>query len=404
MKLTELEGKHLLLIGMGKEGQATYNFLKKHLKTAQIETADEQDGPGYLDKQTNFELAIKSPGVPPRLVTIPYTTSTNIFFANFKGFSIGITGTKGKSTTTKLTYDILKAAGKKVALAGNIGVPLLQVLDEFNDSDGITVCELSSYQLEGFNYAPNIAVITNLYHAHVPHHGSWEKYVAAKANITARAQASDCFIYNPAFEELRQIAKQTKAQAVEIEKSPLAQSPQLPGTFNGDNIRTAQTIAHVLKIDDAHIKTAMEKFEPLPHRLQFIGEHHGIKFYDDAASSTPESTVAALQTLDNIKTLLLGGENRDYDFSEIAQLIKTTGIKNIVLFPDSDVVIEKLLPKDQVNILKTRSMAEAVEFAYKNTPSGGICLLSTGAPSFTVWKNFEIKGQQFQQEVAKQAS
>src|SRR5687768_10162404 len=186
MKLSELEGKRILLIGMGKEGQATYDFLKKHLKQAIIETTDQKDGPNYLNKQADFELAIKSPGVPESQIKIPYTSSTNIFFANFKGFTIGITGTKGKSTTTKLTYDILKHAGKPAILAGNIGVPMLQALDEFNDPNGIAVCELSSYQLEGFQYVPDIAVITNIYDAHLPHHGGRENYVAAKFNIVAK--------------------------------------------------------------------------------------------------------------------------------------------------------------------------------------------------------------------------
>ena len=401
MKLAELEGKKILIVGMGSEGKATLKFLKKHLQDAQIETVDEKSGPNYLDKQENYDLAIKSPGVALSALNIPFTTSTNIFFANFRGYTIGITGTKGKSTTTKLTYDILKAAHKPALLAGNIGVPMLEALEKNNVEETIAVCELSSYQLEGFNYSPNIAAITNIYNAHLPHHQGRDNYVAAKASILGKATPETIYLYNPDFRELVELAQQTPAQTIAISKKPLAQPTQLAGDFNAANIVMAQTIATILEVPKSIIVAAINGFEPLPHRQQLLGTFRSIKFYDDATSTTPESTVAALETLQPVDTLLLGGQDTGYDFSSLAATLLKTNVHNLVLFPDSGTKIKKLLADEQFNILETTSMEEAVKFAYEHTRPGGICLLSTATPSFTVWSSYLEKADLFKKFAEK---
>ncbi|MCX6722890.1 MAG: hypothetical protein NT094_02355, partial [Candidatus Staskawiczbacteria bacterium] len=150
-----------------------------------------------------------------------------------------------------------------------------------------------------------------------------------------------------------------------------------------------------LGVSDKIIKEAIQKFKPLPHRLEFVGEFKGIKFYDDAISTTPESTIMAIETLKNVDTIFLGGQDRGYNFGQLEKVIKKYKIKNAVIFPDSG----KKIKIKGLNILKTKKMQDAVKFAYKNTATGKICLLSCASPSYSLWKNFEEKGDQFKKFV-----
>ena len=150
-------------------------------------------------------------------------------------------------------------------------------------------------------------------------------------------------------------------------------------------------------LDDQDIKKGLKTFKTLPHRLAKVGTFKGITFYDDAISTTPESTIRGLQTLGRVETIFLGGLDRGYDFTNLRKVLKKSGVKNIVLFPDTGKRILK--SKKDYNILETTSMEQAVVFAYKNTTPGNICLLSTASPSYSVWKNFEEKGDLFQKWV-----
>ncbi len=152
MKLEKLADKKILVVGLGIEGAATVRFLRRYVPSAKIETTDQKNGSDYLDNQEQYDLAIKSPGVSSDVIRIPYTTATNIFFANTQGMVIGVTGTKGKSTTSSLIYDILKTAKKRVHLCGNIGKPLLDELRVSRDDHDIYVVELSSYQLDDIRF------------------------------------------------------------------------------------------------------------------------------------------------------------------------------------------------------------------------------------------------------------
>ena len=166
------------------------------------------------------------------------------------------------------------------------------------------------------------------------------------------------------------------------------------GAHNLNNIKAAIKVARLFKISDSVIKKAIKNFKPLPHRLEFVGEFKGIKFYDDAISTTPESTIMAIKALKNIGTIFLGGQDRGYDFRELEKILKLYRIQNIVLFPETGNRILK--SRKGFNIFETRSINNAVKFAFKNTPKGRICLLSTASPSYSIWKNFEEKGDLFQ--------
>lgn len=419
MKIKELEHKKILILGFGMEGHATLKFLKHFFPNkpdSEIGTADAKDGPDYLERQKDYDLVIKAPGIPRRLVTIPYTTATNIFFANTKSTVIGITGSKGKSTTTSLIYEILRKAGKNASLLGNIGRPMLDQLVEGESSGLISVCELSSYQCEDLKYSPHISLFVSFFPDHMDYHGSLEAYWNAKKNIVGNATSADFFVFNRDFEKLAELAIELGARSFASKPKIIPFASELPfseddipllGKHNTDNVRGAYSVAKLLGISDDVILAAVKEFKSLPHRLQHVGEFKGIVFYDDAISTTPESAIAALDALRakgmQVGTMLLGGKNRGYDFSELAKRLIEHKVKHIVLFSESgkDILaaLRSIPAGDFIQAYEAVDMQSAVKYAFHNTKKGDICLLSSASPSYSLWKNFEEKGDEFQELV-----
>lgn len=405
MKLNELENKKILVVGMGVEGAATVRFLRRYLPHAVIGTTDQKDGSDYLEKQSEYELVIKSPGIQKSLIRIPYTTATNIFFANTKGKVIGVTGTKGKSTTASLIYEILKTAKKNVHLCGNIGKALLDELRVNQDVHDMYVVELSSYQLDDIRYSPHIAVFINIFPEHMNYHGSLENYVVAKKNIVKFSTAHDYLVYNNEYPQLEDLARQTKAKPVPFVKQLPFPSSDIPllGAHNRDNVRAAVTVGSMLGIPIATMRNAVKHFKSLPHRLQNIGTYKGITFYDDAISTTPESTIVAINSLTTIGTILLGGLDRGYDFKQLVDAVIQHDIKKVIYFPDTGVKIAGLIKEKDpsVSLFSATNMDAAVKLCFQHTPKKTICLLSCASPSYSLWKNFEEKGDLFQKFVKK---
>ena len=390
-------------MGYGKEGEVTKKYLKKYYPKLKIGIADAKQGSGYLKKQEHFDIAIKTPGIKKELITIPYTTATNMFFSQIQGKHpiIGITGSKGKSTTSTLMYEILKKAGKHVQFLGNIGQPMLQALLKPIAKDTIFVLELSSYQLDDIAFSPDIAIVTNLFEEHMDYHGNLKNYYEAKKNIINFQTRHHFFVYNPQVKKMGGWLKGYKGKAVPFVKSLPLKDRDIPlmGEHNKNNIKAAVTVAKILNIPEKIIKEAIQSFKALPHRLELVGTFKGITFYNDASSTNPESAMLAIRALKHIDTIFLGGQDRGYDFSELEKTIKQYTIKNVALFPDSG---KKILTSEKGFItLHTRSMEKAVAFAYQNTRPGKICLLSGGSPSYSLWKNFAEKGDQFKKFVKK---
>lgn len=389
MTIEELKKYHkILLLGYGVEGQETERFLKKHHPDADIIISDQKEDPDYLDKQNEVDLVVRTPGISPSFINRHHTTATNIFFANVQSKNIiGITGTKGKSTTAALTYHILKTAGKSVYLAGNIGTPMLSILDGLKKDD-IIVLELSSYQLQDIAYSPHIALILNLYQE-LHNHPSFEEYKQAKFNIVKYLSRADYYLYNSAFPELAAVP--TEAKKIAFEK----------GTDEDVNAVTA--IASLLKISPSQIESAIKTFVPLPHRQQIVGKFNGVTYIDDSASTHPQSTIEALQKIPNVETLICGGQDRGYSLSSLAQSIVEHGVQNVVFFPDTDRPLEKLLLDKSIRIFKTSSMELAVKYSIVRCTPGSVCLLSPGAASYLTFANFAERGERFVYYVNKYA-
>jgi UDP-N-acetylmuramoylalanine--D-glutamate ligase len=404
MKISELQTyKKILILGYGKEGMSVESFLKKYVPGSEILIADQKDDENYLLKQKDADLVVRSPGVKVEHVFKRWTTSANIFFGNFPGRIVGVTGTKGKSTTASLVAAMIKTKEPDVRLVGNIGVPLLDELPT-STKDTIAVVELSSYQLADLYFSPHIMLIVNWYPEHSDFHGSFAAYKKAKQNSIYFQTEDDYFVFDPQEKEVASWVTMTKAQALPYtDEFPFDSAKiSLIGEHNKRNIKGALTVARLFEVSDEQAQQAVYTFSPLPHRLQQVGTFKGITFYDDAISTTPESTMAALTSLKNVDTLLLGGQDRGYNFATLVAMLVDKQIKNLVLFPETGFRIKQELYKTEdyyPNILETSSMEEAVEFAYRHSSGASICLLSTASPSYSLWKNFEEKGDLFQKFV-----
>ena len=413
--LSEFENKDVVFVGAGK-GRAVkgvQEFLNTHTQLASFTAVDKRSDEQPLAFLTEYDssktIFIKNEGVPGSELPVPYTTALQLFFRLVQmigATTIGITGTKGKSTTTALTAHILETAGKHVFLAGNIGnSPLLQLDDATETS--IFVLELSSYQLSDLNLSPHISACINLFNDHTDWHGSLESYWEAKHNIMRFAGLDDVFVYNPDFPTLNEWAMSAPCKSVAINKdeSPdLLTDAALFGEHNRLNALIARQIARELDIDDDISLQAIHTFLPLEHRMEIVAIKNAKTYIDDAIGMTPESTVASLLAVSNkygpIGCLLLGGQDRNYDFTALMETIASLNVPNLVLFPDTVEKMKNSLPVDyHPQIVETSNMSEAVAFAAKNSPEDSVVLLSTAAPSYSLWKDFEDKGNQFKEAV-----
>ncbi len=387
--LRKFNDKKILILGFGREGRDTFNFLRKSFPKKEIAVTDQKFDKNYLKKLRGYDVIVKTPGIPfkiiPRNVLGKITTQTEIFFDNCPGKIIGVTGTKGKSTTAFFIYQTLKKAGLKAYLLGNIGQPVLSYLTKATQND-VFVYELSSHQLFSLKKSPHIAVLLNIYPEHLDYYRNFQEYAAAKANITKYQDGKDYFIYNSRDKLVSKIARQSKAQKIPIK-----------GKYYQLNEEAARAVAKIFKIP------ALQKFEFLPHRLELIGKFKGIEFYNDSLSTIPETAIEALDYLgDKVQTLMLGGFDRGLDFKKLAQRVKKSQVKTLILFPTTGQRIWRELSKVGPRAIKhffVKDMKTAVKLAYQHTDRGKICLLSPASPSFNLFKDYAARGDSFKKSV-----
>lgn len=444
--------KSVLIVGFGREGMSTLTYVLKHAKVKALAAADRKTlpelsrkarrllnhhknilqhfGQNYLSQVHQYDVIIKTPGIPNRLLEERLgekrkdriTSQTKLFFTLFPGTIVGITGTKGKSTTTKLMYDILKQAKKEVVLVGNIGKPALSVLEKKHSPQTVAVYELSSHQLADLTHSPHIAVLLNIYPEHLDYYQSLRQYRQAKVNITKFQNPDDYLIINPDETEVMRHAKTSKAKKVYFslteKKHPGAYQKgntliattgtnvetiikvndiPLKGVANRRNVLAAIAAAKVLGVTTQTIKTAIKNFKPLPHRLEYVGTYRDIAFYNDSLATIPEATSVALNALKNVETLLLGGSDRHRSFDNLAKHIGKTNVKTAILFPTTGSKIATSLKKfaPQVNRYPVNTMDQAIRIAFATTSPGKVCLMSPASPSFSLFKNYQDRGEQF---------
>ena len=398
-----LDGKSILILGFGREGKSTYNFIKKYVNYLRLAVADKNKieceetiyfGDDYLSRITEYDIIIKSPGIPffdiPEDILITSQTEL-MLMANRKNI-IGITGTKGKSTTSSLIYCMLKEAGKDVKLVGNIGVPIFDCLDEIGD-ETLVVCEMSSHQLEHIKYSPHIAVLLNIYEEHLDHYSSYEDYQLAKVNIFKYQKDDDVIIYSNENELVcKYVSKYASGKKYSFPYDYETES-KLIGIHNKKNIMAARLVAHTCGVDESNIKKCVKEFNGLPHRLEFVGEFDGVKYYNDSISTIPEATIMAMQSLDDVNTVIIGGLDRGIHYENLIEFLENSNVKNVILMYDTGLRIYNSLTRNGVEYVET--LEEAVRLAKRVTEKGKVCLLSPAAASYGFFKNFEERGKAF---------
>lgn len=452
--------KKVLILGFAREGVSTYKFLRKNFPQEVLSIADivkeNELSPEarfilkndqkvesflssfYLDKLDEFNLIVKSPGIPYRATQIQealkkgitFTSQTKLFLEIIKGKVIGVTGTKGKSTTASLISHILKSCNRKSVIVGNIGKPALDYLSE-DTPNTIFVYELSSHQLFDLDFSPHIAIFLNIYNEHTDYYKNFNEYFVAKTNITLNQEKSDYFIYNYDFNILNDLAKKTKAKVLsfsikskknvncyiadqEVFLKILGESNvislkdiSLKGFHNIANVMAAVLATDILNVSIDDIKKAITSFKPLEGRLELIREFNGVNFINDTLATIPEATLAAIDAFPNQKiSLILGGYERKLDYSRLtSEIVQRNNIVTIVLLGSVANRLSKGLMRKSyrgkiINLGKSK-MEQIVNTAYKNTPKDGIVLLSPAAASFDMFKDYKDRGEQFKKAVEK---
>jgi len=415
--------KRIGLLGFGREGRSSYMFLRRNFPDRPLLIADRTlvalddpqvtllCGENYLDALHQCDILLKSPGVPLKDIPLPpglaVTCQTDLFLRFAPCVKAGVTGSKGKTTTSTLLHAMLCASGLPARLIGNVGVP---VLDCFDEIDGcIAVIELSSHQLEFTRASPHVAVWTNLYEEHLDHYtGGFEGYAAAKAHICSHQSPEDIFIFN-ADQPLADMADLSVCRAERVpvglgagKTDPFLYSLEglnlcLRGEHNRHDIYFAATAALRLGAAPEGIRQAVVDFKGIPHRMCPVSEAGGIHWVDDSIASIPQAVLCGVDALGNVATLILGGLDRGLDYQGFAADLAAKPVRNIICMPETGHAIAKLLKGmgSSQNIISVHTMDEAVAAAFACTETGKTCLLSPAAASYNVYKNFEEKGRHY---------
>jgi UDP-N-acetylmuramoyl-L-alanine---L-glutamate ligase len=427
------ENKKILLLGFGREGKSTYRFIRKQFPDMLIGIYDKkpiQDvpenttfltGESFWEYIPDYDIIIKSPGIvldtTDSEVLRKFTCQTDLFLESYRTQTIGITGTKGKSTTTALLYHILRTSGRDALLVGNIGIPVFDVLEEIGEKT-MVVFELSSHQLQYVTHSPHIGVLLNIFQEHLDHYGTFDKYKSAKENIYKYQQKGDLLLYNEEYFELPEdflpdkitISNHIENSVVQIKDNKIyyldhvfeieVDKLLLKGPHNLYNVGAAYVLARNLGVSDSEFRTALRTFKPLPHRMEYIGEIAGVKYYNDSISTICETTIQGVNSLTDVDTVILGGMDRGISYQPLVDFLLSSKIRNIILMPDTGYRILKMLEESgkilsNQELVKVANVAEAVTAAKKLTKSGTICLFSPAAASYGFFKDFEERGEVF---------
>lgn len=453
MLRNRIAGKKVLILGFGREGKSTCQALKAAGGYAGLAVADQSSRDPSLEPEIrwfagaehqkavlDFDLIFKSPGVVlekeieeslrkrPGPLSRYLTSQTQEFFSRYRDQIIGITGTKGKSTTTTLLFHILKENGFPCLLAGNIGIPVFDVAEQMGP-DTRVVCELSCHQLEYMTVSPHVGILTNIHEEHLDHYGTMEKYVASKKQVYLHQQPGDVLFCNgenlpaagencgrlvPVYgtdtwlpeeeTEALRICHKTVYFDGGVYRIPLEET-RLVGEHNCFDIGIAYAVCRGLGISDGAFTKALRTYEPLPHRLQYVGCYGGIKYYDDSISTICDTAIQALRSVEDADTILIGGMDRGIDYGELIRALYDFPKLNVILMEATGRRIYREIMENYKDfpggrrLYLTEHLEDAVKLAAEKTRPGNSCVLSPAAASYGIFKNFEERGEVFQRLV-----
>lgn len=443
-----LEHPSVLLLGFGREGRSTYQLIRRWYPGKKIEIADANPeitddallrddplvvchtGRDYLESLDNKHLIIRSPGIP--LKDLPasvdrqnITSQTALFLEAYADQTIGVTGTKGKSTTSTLISQMLLEAGMRVLLIGNIGIPAFAVLDQITP-ETVIVMELSSHQLETLYRAPHIAVLLNLFEEHLDAYPSFRAYQEAKLQIARYQNTQDVLIYNgddplvrgwisqPGLkqtvlpfsleqavcpggytEDGRMVVRLPGKDPVRFGK---VHNRYLKGKHQQANILAATMVATLWDLPEAVILNALDAYKGLAHRMEDLGVHHRIRWINDSIATIPEACMAAVRTIPDVDTLILGGFDRGLSMEPLARFLGQSGVRNFILTGDAGRRLgrhlEETIKTDQ-QLFYIDKFDDFLSVACKHTQPGMVCLLSPAASSYDAFRSFEERGFRF---------
>lgn len=425
----------IAIAGFGVEGKANYEYWSRDGEH-DITIVDEQPdvallgvpegvktlvGPQALSQLNGFDMVVRTAGLAPHKITTDGTiwSGANEFFTRCQAPIIGVTGSKGKGTTASLIASILEAAGKKVWLLGNIGLPALSVLEQIQPSD-IVVYELSSFQLWDLQASPHIAVVLFIEPEHLDVHRDMDEYLEAKAQITRHQAGQDILIFNANNPYAARIAEASPAQKVGYPSAETAhiqdgvffygtqqicsvEALQLRGAHNLDNAVAAIDAVWSYVHDPAAIESGLRAFKGLPHRLAFVDTVGGVEYYDDSIATTPASAIAALRAFaDKQKVIILGGSSKGADFSNLAAELTRHDVQALLIGDEATKIAEACdragFTRYEVLTTPAEGLTMAQTFTRRATEiaqPGSVVLLSPASASFGLFKNYTDRGEQF---------
>ncbi len=438
--IEELKNKNVALLGFGMEGISTYHFIRKY-SNMPLTIIDKNDvyeknkemlqndnnlsfivGENYLKNLDEFDLIIKSPGVILKDIdtsNLNITSELELMLKYFRNQTIGVTGTKGKSTVVSLMYKILEDQGKDVRLLGNIGTPIFDEIETFTDKT-IIVVEMSALQLEFTDVSPHIAVIINLFEEHLDHSGTVKHYHENKLNIFKYQTTHDYAIYSSDIEPLNSYIddkylahkyriqlnnKNINLQTAYLYKDMTYLDNQelynphdernLIGEHNLRNIMIVLTIAKIMELNMNKAIKSVNEFKPLEHRLEYVGTYNGIIYYNDSIATIPNATINGIEALKKVNTLIFGGMDRGINYQELIDYLDAGHVENLICMPTTGYKIGKKIKNKNINIYYAETLDEAVKIAKNVTQKDTICLLSPAAASYEYFKNFMEKGNAY---------
>lgn len=404
--INKLSNKRILIFGYGREGKSTEEFIKKHVS---VKSLDIFEGKREEIDESKYDFIIKSPGIVMLEDNPKYTSQTELFLDEYSERTIGITGTKGKSTTSSMIAHVLYQCGKKAILLGNIGKPCFDMIDEIEETDATVVFELSCHQLLHINKAPHIAVFLNLFEEHLDYYGTMDKYFGAKAHIISHQKKGDFALLGENVPNTKEIM--SESEHIVIKCPHIDYKLNILGEHNKLNAEFVYYIATELcKLNSRDVVSSIESFTGLPHRLEFFGNIDGIDFYDDSISTIPEACINATECVKNAETVIVGGMDRGIDYDILVDFIRERqDIKFILCYATGERIFKMITGQDEIetfsesepisfdnsNFVYVSDLNEAVALAKIATGKGNACILSPAAPSYGYFKNFEERGEIF---------
>ncbi|MDI9518919.1 MAG: UDP-N-acetylmuramoyl-L-alanine--D-glutamate ligase [Erysipelotrichaceae bacterium] len=414
--VNEFRNKKVLIWGLGMEGNSTYTFIKNCLPDQKLYVCDTKIVNTSVFKDdiivdektldtTEYDIVMKAPGIKGDNLKGNISGQAPLFLKYFGKNVIGITGTKGKSTTTTLIYDVLKTKFSSIYMVGNMGLPCFDIIKHMK-KDSVIVFELSCHQLQFTKYSPYVGVLLNLYEEHLDHYDSYENYKTAKKQIYLHQSYSDEAIINYDLKDeiedrdnIAWINKDIYAKdktLINPYDSVELESTNLIGSHNMSNLSVVYYITHVLYgVTNEDFIEVIKNFNPLPHRLEIVGNFNGITYVNDSISTIGQSTIQAIKGLKNVNTVLIGGYERNIDYTDLIEFLKTSNIENIILMYDTGKRIFRELIDINSTVYYEKNLYDAMKLAKRVTKRNTTCLLSPAAASYNDFKNFEERGNEF---------